>query len=208
MTHEEEYDFLYKIVLVGDTSVGKTNLVSRYIKNSLPKNSNPTIGVEFATRVVTLSSGGTVKAQIWDTAGQERYHAIVSAHYRRAIGALLVYDVTNAKSFDNAQRWIEELKSKAEPDIVIILVGNKIDIVDKNPELRQVTIDQAKKFAQVEGLLQIETSAVASIRVKEAFEFLLEEIYRNSKNRQKKTTDMGDHLNPNRKEDQTKRGCC
>jgi small GTP-binding protein domain len=101
---EEEYDFLYKIVLVGDSNVGKTNLISRYIKNTLPKNSNPTIGVEFATRVVPLRSGGTVKAQIWDTAGQERYYAIVSAHYRRAIGALLVYDVTNLKTFSNTKK--------------------------------------------------------------------------------------------------------
>ena len=131
---EEEYDFLYKIVLVGDSNVGKTNLISRYIKNTLPKNSNPTIGVEFATRVVSLRSGGTVKAQIWDTAGQERYYAIVSAHYRRAIGALLVYDITNIKSFLNAKKWIQELKSKAEPDIVIMLVGNKIDLVEKSSE--------------------------------------------------------------------------
>ena len=139
---EEEYDFLYKIVLVGDSNVGKTNLISRYIKNSLPKNSNPTIGVEFATRVVPLRSGGTVKAQIWDTAGQERYYAIVSAHYRRAIGALLVYDVTNLKTFTSAKKWIQELKSKAEPDIVIMLVGNKIDLVDKSPEKREVTLNR------------------------------------------------------------------
>ncbi|CAG9318456.1 unnamed protein product [Blepharisma stoltei] len=187
---EEDYDFLYKIVLVGDTSVGKTNIVSRYIKNSLPKNQNPTIGVEFATRVVTLKSGRTVKAQIWDTAGQERYHAIVSAHYRRAIGALLVYDITNARSFGNAQRWIEELKSKAEPDIVIMLVGNKIDLAAKNPEARQVSTDQAKKFAQAEGLMFIETSAVTSTMIKEAFETLLEEIYSNSMKKRKGSMDV------------------
>ncbi|CAG9312937.1 unnamed protein product [Blepharisma stoltei] len=182
---EEDYDFLYKIVLVGDTSVGKTNIVSRYIKNSLPKNQNPTIGVEFATRVVTLRSGRTVKAQIWDTAGQERYHAIVSAHYRRAIGALLVYDITNARSFGNAQRWIEELKSKAEPDIVIMLVGNKIDLALENPAVRQVNTEQARKFAQAEGLMFIETSAVTSTMIKEAFETLLEEIYNNSVKKRK-----------------------
>lgn len=193
---EEEYDFLYKIVLVGDSNVGKTNLISRYIKNSLPKNSNPTIGVEFATRVVPLRSGGTVKAQIWDTAGQERYYAIVSAHYRRAIGALLVYDVTNSKSFTNAKKWIQELKSKAEPDIVIMLVGNKIDLVDKAPEKREVSVEQAESFAKQEGLLFIETSAVASVRVKEAFETLLEEIYKNSRSKGNKRAEHGDNLNP------------
>lgn len=100
----EDYDFVYKIVLVGDTGVGKTNLVSRYIKNTKPKKPNPTIGVEISTRIVKLQSGHTIKAQIWDTAGQERYHAIVSAHYRRAIGALVVYDVTSFKSFCSIQR--------------------------------------------------------------------------------------------------------
>ena len=193
---EEEYDFLYKIVLVGDSNVGKTNLISRYIKNSLPKNSNPTIGVEFATRVVPLRSGGTVKAQIWDTAGQERYYAIVSAHYRRAIGALLVYDVTNLKTFTSAKKWIQELKSKAEPDIVIMLVGNKIDLVDKSPDKREVTLEQGEHFANSEGLLFIETSAVASVRVKEAFETLLEEIYKNSRSKNNKRPEHGDNLNP------------
>lgn len=103
-TGDDEYDFLYKIVLAGETNVGKTHIVQRYIKNALPKNPAPTIGVEFATRVVALQSGGTVKAQIWDTAGQERYHAIVSAHYRRAVGALLVYDVTDSSSFANSKK--------------------------------------------------------------------------------------------------------
>lgn len=210
---EEDYDFLYKIVLVGDTSVGKTNIVSRYIKNSLPKNQNPTIGVEFATRVVSLQSGRTVKAQIWDTAGQERYHAIVSAHYRRAIGALLVYDITNARSFGNAQRWIEELKSKAEPDIVIMLVGNKIDLALKNPELRQVSNEQAKKFAQVEGLMFVETSAITSTGVREAFENLLEEIYSNSVKKRKGSVDQqqkseGQQLNLNRTDTTIKKPSC
>ena len=86
--------FLILVILVGDTGVGKTHLLSRYIKNSLPKNKYPTIGVEFATKAVPLRAGGTVKAQIWDTAGQERFRAITSAHYRKAIGALIVYDIT------------------------------------------------------------------------------------------------------------------
>ena len=88
---DDDYDHLYKVVLVGDATVGKTHLLSRYIKGTLPKAPTATIGVEFATRTVPLAVGGTVKAQIWDTAGQERYRAITSAHYRRAVGALLVY---------------------------------------------------------------------------------------------------------------------
>ena len=103
-SREDDYDYLYKIVLVGEAAVGKTHLLSRYIKGTLPKNPTSTIGVEFATRTVPLESGGTVKAQIWDTAGQERYRAITSAHYRRAVGDLLVYDITNEKSFLAAKR--------------------------------------------------------------------------------------------------------
>ena len=133
---DEDYDYLYKIVLVGEAAVGKTHLLSRYIKGTLPKNPTSTIGVEFATRTVPLESGGTVKAQIWDTAGQERYRAITSAHYRRAVGALLVYDITNEKSFIATKRWMEELRDHAEPDIVIMLVGNKVDLADNKTDAR------------------------------------------------------------------------
>ena len=121
---------LFKIILIGTAEAGKTCLITQYVHNTLPKNSAPTIGVEFATKNMTLKNGRTVKAQIWDTAGQERYKAICGAHYKRALGALIVYDVTNRKSFEDLQdTWIENLTSRAEPDIRVILVGNKIDIV-------------------------------------------------------------------------------
>ena len=137
---DDNYDYLYKVVLVGDATVGKTHLLSRYIKGSLPKAPTATIGVEFATRTVPLAVGGTVKAQLWDTAGQERYRAITSAHYRRAVGALLVYDVTKGATFQSCARWLEELRQNAEPDIVIMLVGNKVDLVERDPERRQVGV--------------------------------------------------------------------
>lgn len=89
------------VILVGDTGVGKTHILSRYIRNALPKNKYPTIGVEFATKAVPLRAGGTVKAQIWDTAGQERFRAITSAHYRKSIGALIVYDITQMSTFES-----------------------------------------------------------------------------------------------------------
>ena len=121
---------LFKIILIGTAEAGKTCLITQCVHNTLPKNSAPTIGVEFATKNMTLKNGRTVKAQIWDTAGQERYKAICGAHYKRALGALIVYDVTNRKSFEDLQdTWIENLTSRAEPDIRVILVGNKIDIV-------------------------------------------------------------------------------
>ncbi|OLQ02134.1 Ras-related protein Rab-11A [Symbiodinium microadriaticum] len=153
MIGEEDYDHLYKLVLVGDATVGKTHILSRYIKGTLPKAPTATIGVEFATRTVSLDAGCAVKAQIWDTAGQERYRAITSAHYRRAVGALLVYDITKPATFKSCQRWMEELRSNAEPDIVIMLVGNKVDLAEKNPGDRQVDFDAAADFASQQGLL-------------------------------------------------------
>jgi Rab family protein len=174
---DQVYDHLYKVVLVGDATVGKTHLLSRYIKGTLPKAPTATIGVEFATRTVPLAVGGTVKAQIWDTAGQERYRAITSAHYRRAVGALLVYDITKQATFQNCMKWMEELRQNAEPDIVIMLVGNKVDLVEKDPSARQVNYDAAAEFARQHTLLFSESSAVTSHNVKHIFEFLLQEIY-------------------------------
>ena len=92
--HDEDYNFLFKIILVGDTGVGKTHLLSRYIKGSLPKNKHPTIGVEFATKPVPLKTGGTVKAQIWDTAGQERFRSATQSYFRNAHGCIAIYDIS------------------------------------------------------------------------------------------------------------------
>lgn len=173
----DDYDHLYKITLVGDATVGKTHLLSRYIRGTLPRAPLATVGVEFATRTVPLAVGGTVKAQIWDTAGQERYRSITSAHYRRAVGALLVYDVTRKETFLNASKWIDDLRQNAEPDIVVMLVGNKIDLVESAPECRAVPYEKAAAFAQSQGLFFSESSAVTKHNVKHIFEHLLQEIY-------------------------------
>lgn len=174
---DEGVDHLYKIVLVGDATVGKTHLLSRYVKGTLPKAPTATIGVEFATRTIPLAVGGTVKAQIWDTAGQERYRAITSSHYRRAVGALLVYDVTRQVTFQNCLKWLEELRQNAEPNITIMLVGNKVDLVEKDPAARQVYFDTAVEFARQHKLLFKEASAVTSYNVKHVYEQLLQEVY-------------------------------
>ena len=210
ITRDEDYDFLYKIVIIGEAGVGKTHLLSKYIKGSLPKNPTSTIGVEFATRTVPLQSGGTVKAQIWDTAGQERYRAITCAHYRRSIGALLVYDVTNEKSFVACKRWMEELRDQAEPDIVIMLVGNKLDLLDKNQSNCKVPTDVAAKFAKTNGMLFRETSTFTGFNVKEAFEGLLQTIYQTkSQAGMNKTRDStANKLLPNLANNTTNKACC
>lgn len=174
------YDHLYKIVLVGDAAVGKTHLIAKYMRGTLPKAPTATIGVEFATRIVPLAVGGTVKAQIWDTAGQERYRAITSSHYRRAVGALLVYDATKQSTFQNCLKWMEELRQNAEPDIVIMLVGNKVDVCEEQDSARQVYYDAAAEFARQHGLFFSEASAVSGTNVKHIFEHLLQEIYNQS----------------------------
>ena len=166
-----EYDQLFKIVLIGDSGVGKTCIVSRYVKGVFPKGKNATIGVEFAAKNLRLKSGTRVKAQIWDTAGQERYLAITTAHYRRAIGALVVYDITKRETFYNCEKWVQDIKTQADPEITIMLVGNKLDIVPQKD--KEVSTTEAEEFANKNGLMFRETSALSDTNVTSAFEDLL-----------------------------------
>ncbi|KAF9608555.1 hypothetical protein IFM89_009921 [Coptis chinensis] len=170
---DEEYDYLFKVVLIGDSGVGKSNLLSRFTRNEFCLESKSTIGVEFATRTLQVE-GKTIKAQIWDTAGQERYRAITSAYYRGALGALLVYDVTKPTTFENVSRWLKELRDHADSNIVIMLIGNKTDL----KHLRGVATEDAQSYAEKEGLSFIETSALEAINVEKAFQTILGEIYR------------------------------
>lgn len=170
---DDEYDYLFKVVLIGDSGVGKSNLLSRFTRNEFCLESKSTIGVEFATRSIQVD-GKTIKAQIWDTAGQERYRAITSAYYRGAVGALLVYDITKHVTYENVERWLKELRDHADSNIVIMLVGNKSDL----KHLRGVSMDDAQAFAEKEGLSFIETSALESTNVEKAFQRILTEIYR------------------------------
>lgn len=132
----------YLVVLIGDSGVGKSNILGRFTRNEFNIESKSTIGVEFATRTVTVD-GKTIKAQIWDTAGQERYRAITSAYYRGAVGALLMYDITKSETYEHVSRWLEELKDHADPQIVVMLVGNKCDL----KHLRAIPTEEAKNFA-------------------------------------------------------------
>eukprot|EP01103_Thecamoeba_quadrilineata_P020765 TRINITY_DN90_c0_g1_i1.p1 TRINITY_DN90_c0_g1~~TRINITY_DN90_c0_g1_i1.p1 ORF type:complete len:217 (-),score=39.49 TRINITY_DN90_c0_g1_i1:62-712(-) len=168
----QEYDYLYKVVLIGDSGVGKSNLLSRFTRNEFNLETKSTIGVEFATRSIQ-TDGKTIKAQIWDTAGQERYRAITSAYYRGAVGALLVYDIAKNVTFKNVERWLTELRENSSGSIVIMLVGNKSDL----RHLREVPIETAKEFSERHKLLFIETSALDSSNVEQAFQNILTEIY-------------------------------
>jgi len=170
---DQEYDFLYKIVLIGDSGVGKTNLLERLAHDRFKTGTKSTIGVEFDTKCFTVD-GKKIKAQIWDTAGQERYQAITSAYYRGAVGAIVVYDITREATLENAvTRWVKQLKENAEKTIVIGLVGNKTDLAGD----RKVTLEKAKEAARMHGYTLTETSALSDLNVKEAFQTLIEQIY-------------------------------
>jgi len=175
-SREDDFDFLFKIVLIGDSGVGKSNLLSRFTKNEFNLDTKSTIGVEFANKCIQVD-GKTIKAQIWDTAGQERYRAITSAYYRGAAGALIVYDISKHITFENVEKWLKELKDHLDTvrdHIVIMLVGNKSDLRHK----RIVMTDDAMAFAEKNGLAFLETSALDATGVDEAFSNILTEIYR------------------------------
>ncbi|XP_058224799.1 ras-related protein RABA3 [Rhododendron vialii] len=169
---EEKIDYVYKVVVIGDSAVGKSQILSRFTKNEFCFDSKSTIGVEFQTRTVSINSK-LIKAQIWDTAGQERYRAVTSAYYRGALGAMLVYDITKRQTFDHVARWVEELRAHADSSIVIMLIGNKSDLGDQ----RAVPTEDAIEFAENQGLFFSETSALSGDNVDTAFLKLLEEIY-------------------------------
>uniref|UniRef100_A0A5B6ZY98 Putative Ras-related protein RABA3 n=1 Tax=Davidia involucrata TaxID=16924 RepID=A0A5B6ZY98_DAVIN len=170
--HDQKIDYVFKVVVIGDSAVGKTQILSRFTKNEFCFDSKSTIGVEFQTRTLTIKSK-IIKAQIWDTAGQERYRAVTSAYYRGALGAMLVYDITKRQTFDHVARWVEELRAHADNSIVIMLIGNKADLVD----LRAVPTEDAVEFAEDQSLFFFETSALSGDNVDSAFFKLLEEIY-------------------------------
>ncbi|XP_020598991.1 ras-related protein RABA1f-like [Phalaenopsis equestris] len=170
---DDDCDYLFKVVLIGDSGVGKSNLLFRFTKNEFSLESKSTIGVEFATRSIRVTEK-VVKAQIWDTAGQERYRAITSAYYRGAVGALLVYDVTRKVTFDGVERWLKELRDYTDHNTVIMLVGNKADL----RHLRVVSTEDGKAFAERENTFFMETSALESMNVDNAFIEVLTQIFR------------------------------
>ena len=168
MTRQEEFDYLFKIVMIGDSGVGKSNLLSRFVDNTFNIDSKPTIGVEFATKTTNLE-GKVVKNQIWDTAGQERFRAITNAYYRGAVGAIIAFDLTKSKTFQNVQKWLGELRDNAEARITVMLVGNKSDLA----EMRDVKHEVIEDYVNQNRLFYLQTSAATGHNVNEAFTQLI-----------------------------------
>ncbi|PLW16192.1 hypothetical protein PCASD_11190 [Puccinia coronata f. sp. avenae] len=164
-----------KFVVVGDSSTGKSSLLVQLTDKRFLGQSDPTIGVEFGASLISLPNGKTIKAQVWDTAGQESFRSITRSYYRGAAGALLVFDTTHRKSFLNLSQWHEDLKSYGDPELTVIVVGNKSDLCQSTSDdraatlSREVTHEEARTWAEERGLEYIETSAKTGDNVEEAF---------------------------------------
>ena len=171
---KEAYDFLFKLILIGDSSVGKSNILLKYLKGEFDQNSRATVGVEFGTKNIKIKNK-KIKIQIWDTAGQERYRSITSAYYKGAKGAFIVYDITRKLTFDNIDKWITDLKTNGDKNISIILIGNKSDLEDK----REVEKEEGIKKSEEYKIAFLETSALNGDNIDKAFNELLEQIYQN-----------------------------
>jgi Ras-related protein Rab-11A len=140
---EIEVDIIYKIILVGDTGVGKTKILTRYTKDEFSFDSKTTLGVEFGSKIYNINDN-IIKLQIWDTAGQERYRSITCAYYKGSAGAIIVFDVARKETFENVDRWHEDIMRCADKDICIILIGNKCDL-----EIREVKYQEATEKAKL-----------------------------------------------------------
>ena len=206
---EENYEIMFKVVLVGDSFVGKTNIMSRYLKNEFHEDSKATVGVEFGSKQFTID-GHSVKAQIWDTAGQERYKAITSAYYKGAKGAFIVYDITRKNSFESVERWVNDVISVADKKITIVLIGNKSDLEDQ----RQVTKEEAQDKANKLEIAFMETSAFSGDNLDKAFEMMVNEVYQKCHEEMLADGDLdiiqgGEDINLAKKSDNTqKKKCC
>jgi len=164
MPPHPEYDFLFKLVLIGDSGVGKSCLLLRFADDNFTSSYISTIGVDFRFRTVYVD-GKTVKLQIWDTAGQERFRTITSAYYRGADGIILVYDVTNKESFDHVEEWLAEVDRYANESTLKLLVGNKADLVEQ----KEISEETAQQFADSLGIPFIEASSKTATNVDAAF---------------------------------------
>ena len=213
MSEEEanNYELLYKIIIIGDTCVGKTNILARYIKDEFRENSKSTVGVEFGTKYLTVKGIGA-KIQIWDTAGQERYRSITSSYFRGSHGCFIVYDITNEISFEHVDRWYETTKRESTQDISIVLVGNKCDLENE----RKISKEKGEEKAKTLNCPFFETSALSKIKIEDIFTEMINNIYDRTGGAKhddlddleivKEGDDKG--VNLNSQAPQKKEGCC
>ena len=165
-------NYKIKIIVVGDSGVGKTNLINRFATDKFDTNSKATIGVEFVYKTLKIGKE-VIKVEVWDTAGQERYRSITSSYYKGARGAIIVYDITNDDSFHNVESWMNEVVKKGKKDIQFLLLGNKSDLVNDRLVSEEKGIEKAREL----NMRLFEASALDKTNVNEAFNYLIKEIY-------------------------------
>ncbi len=169
----EQEDYSIKIVVVGDSGVGKSNILSRFVQNEFNQDSKATVGVELSTKTFKVNDK-VVKVHLWDTAGQERYKSITSAYYRGAKGAMIVYDITKPESFNNVDKWFNEIREYGDKNVVIMMSGNKSDLTN----LRSIDTKKAQDKSTTLSIPVMEVSALSSANVEGAFKLLINGIIR------------------------------
>ena len=161
---EVNFNYLYKYIIIGDSSVGKSCIMVKYINGGFDEEFKTTIGIEFGSKNETIK-GKIYRIQIWDTAGQETFRSITRAYYKNSVCAFIVYDVTNKKTFANVQDWFNDCKKQTPKTVTMVLVGNKIDLEDK----REVSYEDGENFAKENGMLFYETSAKNGDNIEKMF---------------------------------------
>ncbi|XP_076337898.1 RAS oncogene family member Rab19 [Tachypleus tridentatus] len=205
MNEDDSFDFLFKIVVIGDCDVGKTCVVHRFRSGTYVERHGNTIGVDFAMKTLNIEDK-RVKLQIWDTAGQERFRTITQSYYRSANGVVIVYDITKRSTFLSIQRWIEEVRRYTAPSIPVLLVGNKCDL----KSLREVEPEEAARLVeQIHGLLTfIETSAKEDTNIEQTFVTLATELKHHHHSGVEDGDDSGIALSLNSRPIKGKLPCC
>jgi len=168
---KKSYDLLFKLLLIGDSGVGKTCILFRFSDDAFNTTFISTIGIDFKIKTIEMN-GKKIKLQIWDTAGQERFHTITTSYYRGAMGIMLVYDITNAKSFDNIAKWLRNIQEHANEDVEKMILANKCDMEEK----RVISKERGEAIARENGIRFLETSAKTNINIERAFTELSENI--------------------------------
>jgi Ras-related protein Rab-2A len=206
---EPQPDSLFKLLIIGDSGVGKSCFLLQFIEGDFKEDHNVTIGVEYGAKTVT-AAGKQIKLQIWDTAGQESFRAITRSFYRNANGVILMYDLTRMESFENLEDWLREIRLNSDPEVNIYLVGNMLDLAD---EEREVGTEIAEKFAsekKLDGF--IEASAKTAEHVAEVFIKVAELLYKKKEQKQatetKKDAPAPVVLTNSANKDSKKKGCC
>ena len=196
---KHKFDYLFKLLIIGESGVGKTCILLRFTDDSFTANHLTTIGIDFKIKIIDLQ-GKLIKLQIWDTAGQERFKTITKTYYKGAHGIILTYDVTDSNSFKNIRNWIKQIEANAQANVCKVLVGNKCDKPD-----RQVTEEEGKNLANDYKMAFFEASAKNNLNINEIFNFLTTEILKSNEG---KTQTQGEKLKKGGDSKQNKSGCC